>query len=485
MRSKACVNHASRLGQISKFLGIFLNFSFSTFLFRNQIPVEIGYLYLGREKSLCNFQLEMSDSTVLERTLSKSLLAREQIGIRVLTQDLRQFRSAKPDFNSNDYLGLTTDPRLREIFLQKASREPLLMGSTGSRLISGNTRLHIAFESRMESHFGSSGALLCNSGFDGNTMFFGSVPQNGDIIVFDELVHASVRDGIAISRATNLYPFAHNSVDDFEKVLLRVVAEHSEIFDGRATVFVAVESLYSMDGDFSPLVDIVSLTEKLIPASSRHIVVDEAHTTGVCGVEGRGFVSLLGLEKNVHTVLHTFGKGRACSGAIILTSPVVRRYLINYARPFIFSTSLPGSTVVAIDSCFDFRSSSVGEELAQRLQENARYFEDSFRQKLAAIPSSLLRLPHKQKHQGLPADLYSPVYPLLATADNINSLATYLRTFGYGTEAVIHPAVPKGQERLRIVVHATNTRQEIDGYTDRVLAWAHEQMGQEISKARL
>ncbi|EIM91635.1 aminotransferase [Stereum hirsutum FP-91666 SS1] len=416
----------------------------------------------------------MPVTTVLSTALTTALLGRQSRGTPI--EDLLHPKpSSAPDLFSNDYLSLSTDSLLRDAFLNRISQTPLLFGSTGSRLLNGNKSVHIDFELRMKKFFGSPAALLCNSGYEANTAFFSAIPQSSDVIVFDEHIHASVRDGMATSRARGaLYPFAHNSTSSFRQTLERAVQNHPGVMLGKATVFVAVESLYSMDGDFCPLLDIVATAKELVPDVSRHIVVDEAHTTGICGKEGRGLVSLLGLEDDVHTVLHTFGKARAFLGAVILTSPVIRHYLINYGRPVIYSTSLPYSNIIALDACFDFMSTPAGDELSQRLQFNARYFEENLRKALTSISPGLLTLP-QQKNAGIPEDLHSPIFPILTPGSE--SLATYLNSLGYAARLIPYPVVPKGQERVRVVVHAGNTTEDLDTFISRVMEWASSVQG--------
>ena len=250
----------------------------------------------------------------LELALGQAIAFREKRSIPT-TDLLDETPLSAPDLFSNDYLSLTRDPTLRIAALDRLSDADLIMGSGGSRLMNGNTSAHVAFETRMKDFFGAPAALLCNSGYDANVAFWRSIPQIGDAIIFDELVHASTRDGMGECRAKNaLYPFKHNSVASFRACLLRVLAEHSEVSAGRATVFVAVESLYSMDGDFAPVREIVQVTDSLVPRRCSHIVVDEAHSTGIFGPQGRGLVALLGLTGRVNTILHTFSKARAASG---------------------------------------------------------------------------------------------------------------------------------------------------------------------------
>ncbi len=155
---------------------------------------------------------------------------------------------------------------------------------------------------------------MFTSGYDANVAFFGCVPQAEDIIVFGELIHASVKDGIAAARTRNAYPFSHNSVVSFESCIAGLLRKRPEILAGKLTVFVAVESLYNMDGDFSPLPQIIESLHRHIPKAYCHMVVDEAHTTRLYGSMGRDYVDDLGLQDKVDTVLHTFGKYRGLMG---------------------------------------------------------------------------------------------------------------------------------------------------------------------------
>ncbi len=228
------------------------------------------------------------------------------------------------DLFSNDYLSVTTEPRVREAFLNNIAKLPLVLGSAGSRLLTGNTNTHTQFEKRARELWGSTpgslanAATLFNTGYDGNLAFFSTVPQKGDAVVFDELVHASIRDGLHASPHLKadgaVYPFRHNSVASFRERVGHVLKRHPNIAAGRGTLFVAVETLYSMDGDYAPLRQIFDAAEELIPKGSAHLMVDEAHTSGIFGPDGRGLVFELGLETRVHTVLHTFSKTWGMSG---------------------------------------------------------------------------------------------------------------------------------------------------------------------------
>lgn len=232
--------------------------------------------------------------------------------------------------SSNDYLSITDSAALRERFLETArSTVSSLFGSTGSRLLDGTTSHHLALESRLSTFFHSPSALLFNSGWDANVSYFSSVPQQGDWVVFDELIHASVWDGMRSGRVplSNRKPFKHNDVENLRRIVEEIVmttawiqacgvAKTSPV--SPPVLFIAVESLYSMDGDLACLPQIVKMMKEVVyrhpDILSRRqicIVVDEAHTTGLYGEQGRGFVASLGEEVGewVDVRLMTFGKG--------------------------------------------------------------------------------------------------------------------------------------------------------------------------------
>lgn len=224
------------------------------------------------------------------------------------------------DFHTNDYLSLSRSQDLRRRFLLKLESAPEVLGSGGSRLLV-NGHPHSALEARLAKFFDSPTALLFNSGLDANTGFFSCVPQPGDVIVYDEYIHASVHDGVRASRAKDAqFSFEHNSLPALGELLLRLLRDRPGLRSGDSSVFVAVESLYSMDGTIAPLTQIVELLESLFPQGNSHLVVDEAHATGVYGPQGRGMVAKLGLERRVLARLHTFGKALAGTGGTSLTS---------------------------------------------------------------------------------------------------------------------------------------------------------------------
>jgi 8-amino-7-oxononanoate synthase len=222
---------------------------------------------------------------------------------------------APADFSSNDYLSLATSPLLRARVLAALHAAPAILGSGGSRLLVYN-RVHAALEARLAQTFLAPAALLFNSGFDANAGFFACVPQPGDAVLYDAAIHASVHDGVRASRVdkTLRRAFAHNDVSALRAALLALRRECAALREGESSVFVAVESVYSMDGTVAPLCPMLDAMDEVFPAGNAHMFVDEAHATGLYGPGGRGMVALLRLEDRVLARLHTFGKALAASG---------------------------------------------------------------------------------------------------------------------------------------------------------------------------
>lgn len=318
------------------------------------------------------------------------------------------------DFWSNDYLGLARIPHNLE-----------LTGSTGSRLISGNSKVVEAIEKQVATHFESEAALIFNSGYDANLGLFSSLPQKGDTIIYDEFVHASVRDGIRLSFA-NSFSFRHNDVEDLKKKLQKA----------EGTVFVAVESLYSMDGDIAPLVEINCLCKE----QNALLIVDEAHSGGVFGKEGKGLCQELGIADSVFIRLFTFGKAYGAHGAAVCCSDEVRQFLINFARSFIYTTALPESMYQHILHQIEESKQDI---LRKKLQTNIAHFSGKIQSALSATNSPIQIIEF--------SDL-----------ETCKLKAEQLQEAGFAVKAILPPTVPMGSQRLRICIHSFNTKEEID-----------------------
>lgn len=318
------------------------------------------------------------------------------------------------DFWSNDYLGLARIAHTVEI-----------TGSTGSRLISGNSKEVEDIESKIASRFQSETGLIFNSGYDANVGLFSSLPQKGDTILYDELIHASVRDGIRLSFA-NSFSFKHNDIGDLEKKLKKATG----------TIFVAVESLYSMDGDIAPLVDINALCQKY----DALLIVDEAHSGGVFGKEGKGLCDELGISSSVFIRLFTFGKAYGAHGAVVCCSAEVRQFLVNFARSFIYTTALPEAMYAHILNQIERSKPQI---LREQLQKNITHFTQNVQSTLSAVNSPIQVIE-------------------FSNLEECKQKAAQLQESGFAVKAILPPTVPAGSQRLRICLHAFNTREEID-----------------------
>jgi 8-amino-7-oxononanoate synthase len=335
----------------------------------------------------------------------------------------------KTDFCSNDYLGI-----VRNQLIEKALGEqgPVLYkhGSTGSRLLAGNYALVEETEKMLAAFHEAEAGLIFNSGYDANLGLLSCVPQRGDTIIYDFLSHASLRDGIRLSFAQS-FAFRHNDLADLEKRLQAATG----------TIFVVTESVFSMDGDMAPLTAISDLCERY----GAHLIVDEAHATGVVGEKGEGLVQHLHLQTKCFARIHTFGKAVGCHGAIVLGSGRLRNYLVNFCRSFIYSTSLPEVSVAAIRCAYGLFPGMHAE------RAHLQQLINTFQQVLVAIGSNWEKLVSDTPIQIV----------IIPGNDRVKEVAGALQAAGLDVRAILYPTVPAGKERLRIVLHAFNSMPEL------------------------
>ncbi|MDX2302093.1 MAG: 8-amino-7-oxononanoate synthase [Microscillaceae bacterium] len=344
------------------------------------------------------------------------------------------------DFASNDYLGFAQSPRLREKIQKKlAQTSQSSAGATGSRLISGNSAQFEALEAKIARFHQAEAGLIFNSGYQANLGLLASIAQKGDTIISDELIHASMIDGIRLSYANRLR-FRHNDLQDLEDKLKQA----------KGNTFIAVESVYSMDGDLALLTQIVRLGQKY----GAHVIVDEAHATGVFGKQGSGLVCALGLEDQVFARMHTFGKALGCHGAIVLGSEALKQYLINFARAFIYTTALPPHALVAIECAYELLADNKSTQI--QLWSLIDYFGE----KIRSVGYEVLE--SDSAIQGV----------IVPDNAQVKYLSAYLAKKGFYSKAILSPTVSKGKERLRICLHAFNTHTEID---DLIACISHHQ----------
>lgn len=351
---------------------------------------------------------------------------------------LRELQSAVSgiDFASNDYLGFAQSSSLFDAthsFLTGSGYAT--NGATGSRLLSGNHPLYAITEAQIAKFHQCESALIFGSGYDANVGLFSSVPQKGDFILYDELCHASIRDGIRLSNAKS-YKFAHNDCEDLERLLTIYARENTSIY-------VATESVFSMDGDTPDLETLVQISEKY----GAYLIVDEAHALGVFGSNGEGMIQNLSLQDKVFARLMTFGKGLGCHGAAVLGSESLRNYLVNFARSLIYTTALSPHAIATIH--MGYQHLPTEKAALEKLRNNINFFN---RQKqLLGIGPLFVRSKSAIQCAIIPGN------------KRVKSIATQIQQQGFDVKPILSPTVREGQERLRLCLHSFNTESEIEG----------------------
>ena len=258
------------------------------------------------------------------------------------------------DFCSNDLLSLGRTGEIRKAFLEELARNPdFELYAGGSRLMDGNYDYIEEVEQEIADFHGAESALIVNSGYEGNMAIYSAIPRPGDAIVYDELVHASTHDGMEKSLAHNRVAFRHNDVESLRETMANLVDTQPMIRDGSRSLLVSVESVYSMDGDVCPLLEMLEIAKEVCPKGNAVFIVDEAHATGILGPKGAGLVSALGVEKDIAVRLHTCGKALASTGAVILGNSTVRSVLMNFARSVIYTTAPSFPTVAGIRAAYN------------------------------------------------------------------------------------------------------------------------------------
>lgn len=351
------------------------------------------------------------------------------------------------DFCSNDYLGFSQKIK------QDCENYSFPSGATGSRLLAGNTKFIEDLEQEIANFHGAETGLIFNSGYDANVGLLSCIPQKNDILITDELIHASMIDGARLSYATR-YKFKHNDIESLEfrlsnadlrkdNLMVGITKSTSENNSSLETVFskfIAIESVYSMDGDLANLTSIVNLSEKY----GANLIVDEAHATGIFGKNGRGLVCELGLEDKVFARVVTFGKALGCHGAIVLGSKNLRDYLVNFARSFIYTTAAPMHTHESVRQAYQLLKSP---DFSNKKLHHLIHF---FKEQAIQIPDLEL------------IESISAIQCIIISGnEKCREVAMKLQNTGLDIRPIVSPTVPKGKERLRICMHEFNTEEEI------------------------
>jgi 8-amino-7-oxononanoate synthase len=351
----------------------------------------------------------------------------KKLSDRKLTRSLK-FATGGVDFTSNDYLGLSRSQELHKIIGDAWASQPVKRnGSTGSRLLSGNSELIENIEKKLAGIFNTETTLVFDSGYAANLAVLSALPQRNDTIIMDELAHASLKDGARLSLATK-WNFRHNDLEDLEKKLSIAKGEK----------WIVLESIYSMDGDICPLKDICVLAE----AAGAHIILDEAHTTGIFGKNGNGFANHEGLQDKIAVCVYTFGKAMGIHGACVSSGTKTKDLLINFSRPFIYTTAPADHSVISIACAFDFLGDNM--QLQDALQSNIDHF--------VSLAGDL----NGWNRSGTQVQVV-----LVPGHEEVIKAASRLQVAGFDVRPILSPTVKEGQERLRICIHTFNTKEEI------------------------
>ena len=342
------------------------------------------------------------------------------------------------DFSSNDYLGFSISKAIFDSTSQYLETYNLKQnGATGSRLLSGNHSLYDNVEQQIRKFHNSENALIFNSGYDANLGFFSCVPQRNDSILYDEFCHASIRDGIKMSHA-KAYKFKHNDLEVLEELIIRLTLNDND-------VYVITESVFSMDGDSPDLKTLSTICKK----HNANLIIDEAHAIGIFGQNGNGLINKLQLEDSIFARTVTFGKALGCHGAVILSSNDLRDYLINFSRPFIYTTALPPHSLATIKAAYNELTSQEAREESQlqKLHKNIIFFK-----------SEIERLQLQQSF--IPSD--STIHCCIISGnERVKQISEALKNNGFNVKAILSPTVPIKKERLRFCLHSYNSSTEI------------------------
>jgi 8-amino-7-oxononanoate synthase len=363
----------------------------------------------------------------IEKRIRKRLEQRRQDGnYRILPRT-----SYGNDFYSNDYLGFAKSQqiyeRVSDLTAVASLADGKLNGSTGSRLLSGNNVYVEELEKELTRFFKSDSALVFNSGFNLNMGLLSNVATDGDVILLDQNIHASLKVGAKLSQAETYY-FHHNNLEHLEKRLISLRKKKDGLF------FVITEGLFSMDGDIPDLISMLELCEKY----GAHLIVDEAHSAGIYGDYGEGLVAKYGLEKKVFCRVITFGKAFGSFGAALLGPNYLKECFINFCPSFIYTTSMPLNSVLTTTTALQYRKNS--DQEIKTLLNNCQYFADQ-----------------------MDTNFIGPIFSFqFKSLEILKKCTEECKKENIKLLPIMSPTVQKGKERIRVCIHSFNTKEEMD-----------------------
>lgn len=346
------------------------------------------------------------------------------------------------DFYSNDYLGFARDQDFSARITNRLSdyNNEFFAGSTGSRLLSGNHALFEQVEGRLADLSGTQSAVFFPSGYQANVAVISALCRKKDVVFSDELNHASIIDGVRLSGADKEI-FKHNSLSSLEEKLIK----HQ---NNKTNKFIICESIYSMEGNQAPLVEIAMLAKKY----DAHLIVDESHSTGLFAKNGSGLVNQLLLRDQVFCTIHTAGKALGVSGAWVAGSALLKEYIVNFSRGFVFSTAPSPVQFIMIDEALEYLKLSLHR--AETVLKRAEYFRNELKTKLADTGAVILGKD-------------SPIVPIvLFDNDIVLNLFEELKNLNIDIAAIRPPTVPIGKSRLRLTINHSNCSNHLNNMLD-------------------
>lgn len=406
---------------------------------------------MATEEEWRNATLPATTLMFERRRILPALARRQKIGSLRRLQPFHQ--DGTIDFSSNDYLGLAQSQRQHDLVQgtyarlasQKDGRNSIMLGSTGSRLLTGDSDYAQTLERRLAKWHRRPAALLCNSGYDANLSVLSCLTLD-TIVLMDELSHNSLQMGVRLCKDCTVEKFRHNDLGNLQRLLEKYNSK-SEM-----PILVVVESVYSMDGDLAPLRDILNLSLRFKAC----VIVDEAHGLGVFGNTGMGVLERDSLEHHPALLcsIHTFGKAAGCHGAVICGSVAIKNYLLNYGRPVIYSTSLPLHSMVTIACSYQSMTGHIGVRLRALVHECVQVFRTGMTQIMDRAASTISLV-----------DSISPIQALIIPGNSLCVEFCHIlwdkSNHRIRLYPIRSPTVTTGEERVRIIVHAHNGIQNL------------------------
>ncbi|MGA8481284.1 MAG: 8-amino-7-oxononanoate synthase [Chthoniobacterales bacterium] len=379
----------------------------------------------------------MSYETILQELENRSLLRRLRAVDVVDGTRLELENTSLINFASNDYLGLSQHAAVREAAIEAIHQFGL--GAAASRLITGTLAPHTVLEEQLAAFKGTEAAISFSSGYAAAVGTITAIANRHDVVILDKLAHACLIDGARLSGA-RLRVFPHNDLSRLSEIL-----DWAHLHHPNAKIWIITESLFSMDGDYSPLRELVELKDE----HGANLFLDEAHATGVIGPEGKGLAAHLGLVQRVEVQMGTLSKALGGSGGFIAGSSALIELLINRARSFIFSTAPAAAVVAGVSAALTVVQSAEGERMRGDLRQNIDHLRQDIR-----LPSD--------RHLGPVERLSSPIIPLIVGEENAAlESANQLQQHGFLVPAIRFPSVRKGSARLRLTLSARHSSEQI------------------------